>query len=494
MNQSYVDKFNIIQTLQTNTDQNIFMGSLKDHPEELVTINILHNIKSIRTYMGKFKKALKTLKHIEKLDGDLVVVTKTQEGIPLEAYLEEENINVENRLSMVFQYLKNIKRYDVLEHGFKNNLINESQIVVQKGRLSLNELLIIDKLFTNIDDFQQVAKEVGRVVKKILLYPILDEADQKNIDENILKFVYELERGKREYKNLEEIYNDFKGLYLYNERKANTKIRGKNYLRLFSKVTIGLVIIAIGTLAYANFMHQWFIGRKADDSPTAYFEKIKMKNQWQFINKSKGEGIKKYIWEVRKGNKTVKTYSVKDLIVDIKEPGEYNIVLKVQDQKNQWSKEYIEKVNITKPQENEKIEEAVYIPSDEKLESLNIVYEDNIIKDYDLFRNGEYSIKVAKMKDEENAICIKDLKLDISNVMSMWLMSDATEPVQIKIEAYKNEKLRFTKSVVYEPSKVNTWDLLRIDDDMEQVDEVKIIILNDASMVWLDDIEFATYK
>ncbi|QZY55399.1 hypothetical protein [Crassaminicella profunda] len=496
MNRSYVDKFNILQTLETNVNQKILIGSMNDYPEELVIINILHNIKSTRTNIGKLKKACKTLQHIEKLEQSLVIVTKSQEGIPLEAYLEEENLTIESRLSMVFQYLKNIKRYDVLDHGFKSILINESQLVMQKGKLAFNELLIAEENFINTNDFEEVSKKVGRVVKKILSYHILDDFDEKNVSPNLLKFVEELKNGKKEYKNLEEIYNAFKGVYLYNDNTGNSKGNQRKRLKKFSKFAIGLILVGISVFGCISFMHKGLANRNINNIPTAYFEKIKMKNQWQFINKSKDiEEMKQSIWIVKKGNETIKTSDKKDLMVDFEKAGEYNIALKVQNQNNKWSKEYIEKVKITTLKENKKTEENIDIPSDEKLEYLTMVYEDeNIMKDYDLFRNGEYSIKVTNTKDKRNNIMIKNLNLDGPKFMSMWLMSDATEPIKIRIEEYKDGNIRLAKSIAYQPSKSNTWDLLNIDENMEQVDEVKIIILNDASTVWIDDIAFEGYK
>lgn len=495
MNYSYVDKFNILQTLETNIRQRLLIGSIKDHPHEFVIINILHNIDSSRRNMGKLKKACKTLRHIEKLDQSLVVVTKTQEGIPLEAYLEEEKITVESRLSMVFQYLKNIKGYDILDHGLKSILINESQIVIQKGKLACNEVIIAEESFINIDSFKQIQNKVGKVVKKILSYPEEDDDYKKYISPELLKFFEELRSGKNEYNNLEEIYNTFKGFYINKDYQEKSKKNKDTSLKKITKVVIGLVLVGASIFGGITFMHQSIAKKDVINIPTAYFEKIKMKNQWQFINKSKElEDIKQFSWEVKKGNETIESKDTKDLIVDFKETGEYDIVLKVQDKNNQWSKEYAEKIKITKAEEGEEIEEIITIPTDEKLEDLNIAYDENIVKDYDVFRNGEYAIKIGKTKDKRNSITIKNLDLEGPNFLSMWLISDDMKPVKMKIETYKNGNIRRAKSVIYKPSNVNAWELMNIDEDMDQVDQVKIILLNDQSTVWIDGIEFASYK
>ncbi|MCT4607045.1 MAG: hypothetical protein N4A64_13270 [Marinisporobacter sp.] len=514
MDYSYVDKFNILQTLETNIRQKILMGSIKDHPEELVIINILHNRDTSRENIGKLKKACKTLQHIEKLDQSIVIVTKTQEGIPLEAYLEEEKVTTESRLSMVFQYLKNIKRYDVLEHSLQSILINESQIVIQKGKLACNELIVAEENFINIDSFKEIQNKVGKIAKKILSYAEEDDAYKKYISPDLVKFVEELRMGKKEYKNLEEIYDTFKGLYLYNDHQKNKGMslkhnsdrigkklsrtkrnKSKSKKKIF-KFAIGLILMGGIIFGMINWMQQSVAKKYVVHIPTAYFEKIQMKNQWQFINKSKDlEAIKQFAWEVRKGNKTIESKGTKDLIVDFEETGEYDIALKVQDNNNQWSKEYIEKIKITKARDNQEIEEIITIPSHEKLEDLNIVYEDeNIIKDYDVFRNGEYAIKIGNTKEQQSSITIKDLDLKGPNFLSMWLLADDMKPIKIKIETYKNENIRRAKSVVYHPGNANTWDLMNIDEDMDQVDQVKIILLNDQATVWIDGIEFASYK
>ncbi|WP_132243159.1 hypothetical protein [Marinisporobacter balticus] len=509
MSNSYIGKFNILQTLETNVHQNILIGSTKENPNDLVIINILHNIKNLgRNPKAKLRKALINLMYSERLDGKFVVVTKMEKGVSLQDYLEKEKPTIDRRLSMVFQYFKNIKRYDDLEHSIKNILINESQIVIEKGKLALNELIIIGETATRVDHLDPIIKKISTVVKKIIFYPMFDGDSEEHVPTSILQFIHELENNPKAYKNLKQIHDDFKNLYLYDENRMNESMsRGKNknkqsWRKQVSKIMIGAVVFGAISFACVNMLQNknnlFIIQKQASNKmPTASFKKIQIKDQWQFINESEAYGkdntIKKVVWEVKKENEIRQISYAKDLIVDFYEPGEYDIVLKVADQKEQWSKEYVKKVNITEgKQEIADIDTHSY----ESLKHFTILYEnkETMIKDYEIYRSGEYAIKFINNLKTANSLSIKDLNLDKHTFISMWVMADAIEDIDIKIEGYKNENIRFTKSMTYKPRNANNWELINIDENIEEIDGIKIMMYNRKSTIWLDDLVFDVYK
>lgn len=505
MSNSYIEKFNILQTLETNDYQNIFMGSGKNNIDDIVVINILN--RSGIDSKAKLTKVLDTLVHLEKLDEDFVIVTKMHDGVPLHVYLEKEKPTIESRISMVFQYLKSIKKYDVLDYPTKSILINESQIVMEKGKLSLNELIIKRENFTEVNDFQTIIKRISKVAKKILFYPIEDEQRENYIPSQIVEFVNGLENNPKGYKSMKDIHDDFKNLYLYDESTIRRGQSKKKFGNIIATIIISVMILGTGIFACINILQndvQLAVAEKETSSklPTAYFKKIQMKNYWQFINESKVEGndneIKKSIWQVRKDSEIMNTSYEKDLIVDFKELelGEYDVALKVLDKNDKWSKEYVKKINITK--EHELLNDTEYVETDvyEKLNDFNIFYEnkENITSDYNNFRNGEYAIKFTNNQEGTRDISIMDLKLDKHSFLSMWIMADTTEDINIKIEGYKNGNKNFTKLIPYQPSKPNVWDLVTIDAKIEKIDQIKISMLNNKSTIWIDDLAFEVYK
>lgn len=503
MNNSYVDQFQILQTIENNHSQSILIGTAKKNPKEHVLINIVHD----NTYIDiktKIKKSLKNLVHLENMGQDVVIVTKIQNGLSLEEYLMEERPNMNTRLNMLFQYLKKVNGYNRLNNPLKNSLVNESQIVIEKGRVLLKELIVIDPTSIIIDDFSSVVKKVGKVANKIL-FEQLDEDNKNYIPPEIIEFMDSLENNQSAYKSLEEVFDTFKEIYLYDEdekltarRKKNRK-DSKNWLL---KILMGVMIA--GTIAYGVHVGSEYIkqDKERKQAPVAYFEKIKMKNTYQFINKSTVKGdrnfIQKSIWEVRKNNQVVGRYERRDFTFDGNEVGKYTIALKVQDENNKWSKEYDEQIDFIEKEEVIEVDvEEEKISTDENFDHMAIFYEEDgsIIKDFDVFRNGQYSLRFEKKnKKHSKSIGIEDLKLDQNYSVFMWIMSDSIESSEIQIEGYKNGTRKFEESFLYKPVDKKRWELISFGGDKPQVDEIKIIIANDQSTVWIDDLEVSVYK
>lgn len=515
MMDSYVEKFHILETFRSNHEQNILIGSMKDNPNDIVVINILRDKEYIwSNAKEKIEGAFENLLHVEKIDNGLVIVTGFKEGISLDTYLEKRNPNsIEKKLNLLGMYLNSILRYDSLDNWLKSMLIDESQIVVEDGKMYFNEWITIDENATGDPDFSKIAEKVGKIARKIFFYDITNENKKEYLPHQIIHFIEKLENQSYLYKNLSDICHAFQNLYIYNwymndnkniiisnslspnSRKSRKERKYKGY----AKVIAGVLLVAAISYAYLHFPQQDKITADENREPTAYFEKIQMKNQWEFINKSIAEGkendIVQSLWEVYRNNKIIGTYDTRDLTIDFSEPQKYKIVLKVQDKNHQWSKPYFEEVGIVEPRkESSKNEIGLRVDSREKFEGLTIDYDENqVVKDKTKFRSGTYAIKFVESSDSKN-IKIKGLQLDQSAFLSMWLMSDHKDPVSIQITGYHDSQRSFQRTMHYQPSAPNVWELMSLQETIAPIDEMEIVLSNAHSTVWMDDIELDIYK
>ncbi|WZL73466.1 hypothetical protein QBE52_01670 [Clostridiaceae bacterium 35-E11] len=515
MMDSYIEKFHILETFRSNDAQNILIGSMKDNPNNMVIINILRDNKYIWSNAKEsIAKSLKNLLHIEEIDNGLVVVTRFRDGESLDTYLEKrQKMSIDKKLNLLSTYLNHIVAYDSLDYYLQNILIDESEIIVEENKIDFNELMIIDEEFTGVRDFVRIAEKVGKIAKKIFLHDIQDESKKIHIPYQLLHFIEQLENPSHGYKNLNEIRRAFQNLYIYDWYMNDTKSmnggdillrqyrnpsKPKNGSR-YIKIATGILLIAAAYYGYLHLLSNDKIIADRYREPTAYFEKIQMKNEWEFINKSIAEGEENHIvqstWEVYKDNKIVAKYDTRDLNIDFLEPYKYKIVLKVQDENQKWSKPYFEEIEVINPTK-ESQEDAIKLrtATEEKLENLKMFYDENqVMKDQSRVRSGTYAIKFTKSSDDKK-IKIKDLQLDKHPSLSMWVMSDHKEPVRIQVTGYYNGKRSFKKHIDHESSAPNVWELVSLHEMMGRMDEVEIVLLNDQATVWMDDIEISTYK
>ncbi|MBF8984133.1 hypothetical protein IZY60_11350 [Lutibacter sp. B2] len=437
MSESYIDKFNILKTFKTDEHQNILIGSVKDKTNEMVLINIFHNKKHI---LGNSKSnlevLLKNLVHLEQKSEEVIVVTKFDNGIPLNKYFDQAIPNINHRMNMVFEYLKHIVRYDGLETNLKKNLVDEMQIVIKNKEMFFNEMIIMDKDFTEMTEFKAVATNIGITIKKIL-FENMDNNIPNDFLNKITKFINELEDNKSNYKNINEIYDSFRRIYLYEWTMRNVPLK-------------------------KNFNEQLKEG-KTD---------------------------------------TKKRFSVLPLLVIIGIIGIGLFSYKYMDTK---PKESIENRDMEQPKvtiKENRIEEKEELPkpnidSKEKLENIAITYEDvdHIVKDYDRFKSGKYSMKFINNEDHKlNSIEIKNLNLEKNSIISMWITSDSKDDVKVEIVGLLEEKNVFKKVMNYIPSQENVWQLMNVNGNGNKMDEVKIKVFNNNGVVWVDDIELDSYK
>ena len=264
---------------------------------------------------------------------------------------------------------------------------------------------------------------------------------------------------------------------------------------------LALILIALAVIA-AIFAFANPFAEKEVQLPKASFVRQEIDGKLQFKNTSqvfgKDNSIVMSEWKVfavtESGDKQLKTSDDDNLDLIIKNSGTYRVELKVQDKNKQWSEPASEEFTYT-------VDEVGNLDGDtdgtakpqEKLEKYLIEYDgDNITRDTNLYRSGTESIKMDLTQGDAE-ITMKDLEIDSSSIVSMWMLSDDTKPVMITFKGYSGDKMVFSKEVTHVPRAANIWEMVETKVNANNVDSMKIIFSGNST-IWIDDIDISSFK
>ncbi len=264
---------------------------------------------------------------------------------------------------------------------------------------------------------------------------------------------------------------------------------------------LALILIALALVA-AIFAFANPFADKESKLPEASFVRQEIDGKLHFKNTSQAYGKDNSIvmseWSVfsvsENGKKKLKTSEDDNLDLIIKNSGTYRVELKVQDENKQWSLPASEEFNyvVDNMTDFDDDENSTANPQ-EKLSKYLIEYTDeNISKDTNLYRSGTESIKMD-LSQGDAQITMKDLEMESNSIISMWLLSDGTEPVNIQFKGYKNGNLVFTKDVKHVPRAANIWEMVESKVSASGVDSMQITF-SGQDTIWIDDIDISSYK
>lgn len=233
MSKSYMDKYEILEKFKQNEYQKILIGSNKENSDEVVVINILPKRKFNKTIsISQVQRGLNNLIHIEDSDNEMIIVTEYNEGTPLDSYLDYFNTTLKYKINLAYEYLSKIIKYDVFNNSVKNIFVDESQIIIKEDILYFNELLIFDPGYDEVNTFSPIAKKIGSIIEQIIFKK--EPKDTNSIEntkviESIRNFISSLNNGENNYKSIQDIYNDFRKIYIYDlYMEDEYKIHNKN--------------------------------------------------------------------------------------------------------------------------------------------------------------------------------------------------------------------------------------------------------------------------
>lgn len=267
------------------------------------------------------------------------------------------------------------------------------------------------------------------------------------------------------------------------------------------KRSMWLFLIAI--LLIVGLFGKFVFFKEAKIPPVASFERIEQDDKIVFTNTSTANGDNNSItvahWIVESGGKEF--YNSKDnfnIELVLKNDGTYKVTLKVQDKKGLWSEPFSEEFDYTVSKLGT-IDEVLNPDGDldvnEKLNKYTITLEDTSSYDTEIKRGGSKSIKLdLAANNGKGKVTLEDIFIDNNYIISMWLMTDGSDPVKIQFTGYNSGSVKFVKSVTHNPTAMNLWEMVEVSGGSNLIDKLEIVFTSDNATVWLDDIELSSYK
>jgi len=354
---------------------------------------------------------------------------------------------------------------------------------------------------TFIFDSSDSDEDAGSVAAPVIPVVVGGDKEQSNegpVEEASPEVTQTPEQPTEDAPSQPEREVELEGLEVVNEifDDANEEPEKKRNAGPLALILIALAVIA-AFFAFANPFAD-----KEIQLPEASFVRQEIDGKLSFKNTSqvfgKDNSIVMSEWKVfavtDSGDKQLKTSDDSNLDLIIKNSGTYRVELRVQDNNKQWSKPASEEFTYT-------VNEVGNLDGDtdgtakpqEKLEKYLIEYSgDNISRDTSLYRSGTESIKMD-LTQGDATLTMKDLEIDNSSIVSMWMLSDDTKPVMITFKGYNGDKLVFSKEIKHVPRAANIWEMVETKVDAEGVDSMKLIF-SGASTIWIDDIDISSFK
>ena len=513
MDVSYIEKYDILQTFQSNDRQKVFIGTVKDQDQEIVIINILKDLGDLwQKDVKSLENALGNLLHIEMIDEGLVLVTAFKDAQPLEAYLNQTHASIHRRMNIVFAYLRDIVKYKDLDYSLQSMLMDEAQLLIDDHQPFLSELILLDKNLEMDVSFEGLAKKIAGIMTKILTAGSPLEEERREM----LQFIDRLEGGEHSYKNVEDIYHAFRSYYLYQwamgaeglgRKKKSSLVENTSFGKRTGpsakkgkilKISLFVAALGLGVFGLVTYGLQTYLKEESLVAPVAYFERIETGKGLEFVNKSTADNLEESVWEVIKNEEILENTKAKDLIIMAPEEGIYKVSLRVKGEKGQWSEPYIEEVILGNRLEEEPIEEedsSDSIEEVERLDKLQLEYDTSqgVSIDHDNYKTGNYGIRVEGSTTSPKRIHLKALPSKDQSIFSMWIMADTVDTIGIRLKGMRKDRLVFEKSVLHQPSGAYLWELLNIEGGLDSIDGLEMI-LSAQSVFWLDDIELDSFK
>ena len=145
-------------------------------------------------------------------DDKLHLVLKQQHGTSLSKILKNNALNYEDRIQLVYEYLKLIIPYDAFPDAIKIQLLDEDQLLITDEGLTFRELIdyTASEKYGEKDHFKQLGRTIDRVL-----------SDAEGFHS---QFIDNLIIGNHTYTTLESLKNHYKDVFIFEKPEALEKI------------------------------------------------------------------------------------------------------------------------------------------------------------------------------------------------------------------------------------------------------------------------------
>lgn len=190
--------------------------------EELCFSSAVNSIDQLNVFFITFfnpEKISKATKHLMDAhlhnyvalleeEGKLHLILKQQVGKSIKKFIKHSHLDYDDRVQIVYEYLKLIEKYDAFNNAIKIQLIDDEQLLISDDGLSIREL--IDYTLNNTYSDLEVFKQLG-----ITIDLILSDAEGYHS-----QFIDNLILGHHHYSSIKIIKKDFKDIFIFEKPDA----------------------------------------------------------------------------------------------------------------------------------------------------------------------------------------------------------------------------------------------------------------------------------
>lgn len=452
MESSYLERYKIIQTYKESEFQKVFVGTDNQNNQAVVINNIyIKENDSIKELANQnYKDIFDSVVHFEKTDDEITIITEAKVGLSLNEYLTDFNPTFTERINLIYQYLNNIKKYNPLPNNIKSILVDEPQIIITDGKISLGDLIIFNENTFTIEDFKEVKNNIISILQRLTSLPHINYEELPLYIE-VVEFIDKLRKNDEIYNNIEKIFDGFEGLNINNLSEIDQK-------RSLTSSDNSPVEKTVGSINKDTSVK---IGTSKNRPVTIAI------------------GAAGIITTVLVGMFVFKSILPlgKNLDSDADLPP--NEIIGIDDPIENKYTEDVESANdnkVTEPNNN-----------------INYLSED-IEKDFTTSKYSNYSFKISNDNDKSHKITIEQGLIQAHSQLLMWIKSDTPDEFNITVEGYSDENLSLRQSILHKPSNVNSWELVRFTLNKNIDDYVDIIFDNINGTIWVDKISIDIFK
>ena len=527
MTVSYRDYYNVIDTYKDNSQQKILIGATDDDKKQPVIINI---IKNPELFDGIEEESLGNvflnLLYFQQTADEVILVGALKDALPLDTYVCHKNPSIKERMDLLYAYLQSITRYVGLRDDIISMLVDEGQIVVENDTLILDELIILPEEEAQ-QHFSYVDKII-RVIDKLFDMSAVNHMDNLYLEQvSLLK--EELLSAERPIENLHELFKIYRKRYIYayclesfeepiheapkgrwakkersesllsNYEEGKAKLKSKISISYKALMYVGLaLILLVGGYSVYRLMStdtRAIADAYQEKLPLPYFEAKQKDKEWEFINKSEYQDYStediSISWQVYKAGELLNTFYSDDLKLIIEESGTYLVSLTLSDLKGNWNKEYSEEIIVLEESEvEENITSEIIIERNGLLEQVNQL-QGSLKEDLENKRNGLATYKIA---DEPTTIQLASINVSNNTVLSMWIMMEAQEKLQIRITGYKDKLIQFQETMSHTPINTGYWEMLQLNIKETKANSIDISFSGFTKPISIDDLQLSVIK
>lgn len=466
MNTSYFDLYTIVKLFKENKFQKVYVGT-DNQNNQAVVINIIYIEKDDTSWAlieENYKNIFNNVVHFERTNDQIVVVTKVDDSLSLNSYLDDSSSTLSKRVYFAYQYLKRIKQYDPLPSHIQYILVDGAQIGLDGERLSFDELLMFSENFSGNMDSNIVIGKIAKVLKKII-NPSNINYDELPLYAETISLVDQIQKNNNHYDSLEQLFNEFANLNAVSlivsnmEKNSNTVVKNNKALDKTPSINEEVFVygeepkssmlkIALSTLGVVTIAGSLFVLQS----------KLPI-------------------------NKSVKP-STNNVSLD----GLMEIDKNTQGKNHEVRSEYEENQESKDPEEENNSDDIV-VPNP------NVTYSDeDIEQDFSSSKYSDYSLKISSENNSSPTITVNQGPIEADSQLLMWLKSDSTKEIKITVKGYSKGNLSSQQSIVYKPINVNGWELVKLTFNKDIEDSVDIVFNSIDGTIWVDKILIDIFK